>query len=256
MPADCILLEEMNISCDQSMYYCGEQIVEKEESKAPYQDNEGNHVEDNHKDHPDPFLFTDSKIMSGQGKAIICAVGDNTQLALNRQPGELKIEEQQTDLEKKLEKTSKMISKYAQLAAILTVVTHLIFLIFLIMVSDKTFFSNETLLEVLKIAITAVVLLIVAIPEGLPLAVSIAMALSISKLKGDQILIKNLEAVQTCAMIHDLCIGKTGTITRGEVTVEKYQAFEKKDLISHHNTDTFSQFNLNDNSHLEEITDS
>jgi Ca2+ transporting ATPase len=211
----------------------------------------GNPISDNHKDHPDPFLFTDSKIMTGQGRAIVCAVGGNTQLALNRQPGELKIEEQQTDLEKKLEKTSKMISKYAQLAAMLTVATHVVFLIFLIMFSDKTFFSNETLLEVLKIAITAVVLLIVAIPEGLPLAVSIAMALSISKLKGDQILIKNLEAVQTCAMIHDLCIGKTGTITRGELKVEKYQAFKPFTLISHNPDNTY--LNLNDHSEDQEM---
>jgi len=58
-------------------------------------------------------------------------------------------------------------------------------------------------------------MLIVAIPEGLPLAVSIAMALSINKLKDDQILIKNIDSVQTCAMLHDICVGKTGTITKG-----------------------------------------
>jgi len=51
------------------------------------------------------------------------------------------------------------------------------------------------LLQILKIGIVAVVLMIVAIPEGLPLAVSIAMALSISRLKNDEILIKNLESI-------------------------------------------------------------
>ena len=56
-------------------------------------------------------------------------------------------------------------------------------------------------------------ILIVSIPEGLPLAVSIAMALSINSLKKDEILIKNLESVQTCAMLHDICVGKTGTLT-------------------------------------------
>jgi P-type E1-E2 ATPase len=55
----------------------------------------------------------------------------------------------------------------------------------------------------------------VAIPEGLPLAVSIAMALSISNLKSQQILIKNLEAIQTCASVHEICVGKTGTLTLG-----------------------------------------
>jgi len=72
-----------------------------------------------------------------------------------------------------------------------SVLTHAVFTICLIMFSDKSLFSNETLLQIMKIGIIAIVLLIVAIPEGLPLAVSIAMALSISKLKDDNILIKN-----------------------------------------------------------------
>ena len=63
----------------------------------------------------------------------------------------------------------------------------------------------------------------VAVPEGLPLAISLAMALSIKNLKDDQILIKNMEAVQTCAMFNDLCVGKTGTITTGNLNVKKFQ---------------------------------
>jgi P-type E1-E2 ATPase len=75
------------------------------------------------------------------------------------------------------------------------------------------------------------VILIVSIPEGLPLAISIAMALSIGNLKADAILIKNLEAVQTCAMIHDLCIGKTATLTEGgsegtPMQVKKYHIMD------------------------------
>ena len=71
--------------------------------------------------------------------------------------------------------------------------------------------------KLIKIAIICVSMLIVAIPEGMPLAVSIAMALSVSRLKKDNILIKNLEAVQTCAMIHELCISKTGTLTTADL---------------------------------------
>lgn len=74
-------------------------------------------------------------------------------------------------------------------------ITQLAFLIGVILTTDAVFFSNETLLKVGKIVIVAVVIMIVAIPEGLPLAVSIAMALSINSLKKDAILIKNLESV-------------------------------------------------------------
>lgn len=56
----------------------------------------------NHSENPDCFLLTDSKIMTGQGKAIICAVGENTLLARLRGRESLVIEETNTHLETKL----------------------------------------------------------------------------------------------------------------------------------------------------------
>jgi P-type E1-E2 ATPase len=106
---------------------------------------------------------------------------------------------------------------------LISVITQLAFLVGVILTTDQVLFSNDTLLRVGKIAIVAVVIMIVAIPEGLPLAVSIAMALSINSLKKDAILIKNLESVQTCAMLHDICVGKTGTMTKGRMKVVKFQ---------------------------------
>jgi magnesium-transporting ATPase (P-type) len=88
-------------------------------------------------------------------------------------------------LEDKLEKTAKQITKYAMLATFISVVTQLFFLFGVIITTDQALFSNDTLLRIGKIAIIAVVIMIVAIPEGLPLAVSIAMALSINSLKKD-----------------------------------------------------------------------
>jgi len=90
VPADCILIEEMNITVDQSMYNPQESNVAKETSR--YMGPEAQEV-DNHEDHPDPFLFSDSKVMTGQGKAIVCCVGDQTLLARNRKPKDLVIEE-------------------------------------------------------------------------------------------------------------------------------------------------------------------
>jgi P-type E1-E2 ATPase len=162
--------------------------------------------------------------MTGQGKALVCAVGDCTLLARNRKISDLVIDEQHTFLEKKLEKTAKAISNYAIAACIISVITHTIFMVCLIMFSgEHDLFTNDTLLSMGKIVIIAVIILIVSIPEGLPLAVSIAMALSINQLKNDEILIKNLEAVQTCAMLHDICVGKTGTLTKAQLTVASYQ---------------------------------
>lgn len=55
--------------------------------------------------------------------------------------------------------------------------------------------SNDTLLDTVRILILALCLLIVAIPEGMPLAISIAMAMSVDAMKKDKILIKNLDRV-------------------------------------------------------------
>jgi P-type E1-E2 ATPase len=97
-------------------------------------------------------------------------------------------------------------------------------LIFLAAFNDevKGFFSNAFLMRLAKTGIVAVVILIVSVPEGLPVAVSIAMAMSTEALKKDHILIKKLESIQTCAMLHDICVGKTGTLTTSEITVSSY----------------------------------
>lgn len=222
VPADCVLVEEMNISVDECMYYhCSEVDAATKETSKFYGYEQEEY--DNHKSHPDPFLLSDSKIMTGQGKAIVCAVGKNTLLARNRKKEDLKIHEEHTFLEEKLEKTAKQISKYALLVMAISILTHGIHSFLQIFLSGNNLFSNGTLQEIAKIGIIAIVILMVAIPEGLPLAVSIAMALSINSLKKDKILIKNLESVQTCAMLHDICVGKTGTLTESNMSVAKYQ---------------------------------
>ena len=85
--------------------------------------------------------------------------------------------------------------------------------------------------------IIAVCILIVAIPEGMPLAISLAMALSIDKLKDDSILIKNLEAIQICATLHDVCIGKTGTLTANRMEVGKIALINQESIIDYDKKD-------------------
>jgi Ca2+-transporting ATPase len=164
------------------------------------------------------------------------------------------IGEQLTHLESKLDQLAVVIGKYAKIATIISVVSHAAFLIILTLFSsEEDIFSNDTILKLAKIAIIAVVLLIVAIPEGLPLAVSIAMALSISSLKKDEILIKNIESVQTCAMLHDLCVGKTGTLTKGKLYVDRYQFANQYQVFQNAGQRDFFKSNLEVHSELKEL---
>ena len=226
VPADCILVEEIKMTVDQSLYYPGDEdqkVVAKETSEY-FWGKEINGRVDNHKENPDPFLFADSKVMSGEGKAVVCAVGERTMMSRQRKPQDLVVTEQHTFLENRLETIADNISDYAEKAFLICVITHVIFLIGLIVITeDKVLFSAATVLEISRILIVAIVLMIVVIPEGLPLTISISMALSTNDMKNDNILIKNLESVQTCAMLHDICVSKTGTLTKGELKVAKYQ---------------------------------
>lgn len=90
----------MNITVDQQYYFPHETPhVEKEQSQVYGPDQA---EPDNHSSNPDPFLLTDSKIMTGQGKAVILAVGENTLLARMRGKEDLEIQETHTHLETKL----------------------------------------------------------------------------------------------------------------------------------------------------------
>jgi len=88
------------------------------------------------------------------------------------------------------------VKEFAKIACLVAVIAQLIFLVCLAAFNEEMdFFSNAFLMRCAKIGIVAVVMLIVSIPEGLPVAVSIAMAMSTESLKKDHILIKKLESI-------------------------------------------------------------
>ena len=247
VPADCIILEEINLIVDQTIYRKTEsnKQVKKGESSVIF--GEGGHVtEDNHKDNPDNILLSDSKVMRGEAKAVVCAVGDHTLLSRFRRKEQLTVKEAHTELEVRLEQVSLSVEQIALDAMALCFFTQLIYaLIFILFHEDKeiTLISNYTLMRVIRIAIIAICILIVAIPEGLPLAVSVAMALSITKMKSDNILIKNVEAVQKCAILHDICVSKTGTLTEGELHVASYQLVKEQMVHENDPVETPAAFN-------------
>jgi Ca2+-transporting ATPase len=194
----------MNITVDQSLYYkdkkgTGEHYKVAKEPSAYYGlsnvDQFGAPLVDNHKTNPDPFLFSDTKVMTGTGKALVCCVGNNTLLALTRKPDDLVTEEQKTFLETKLDIAATQISKFAKFAAGMSFVTRMVFIFIKTLASGEEFTLNGLIYDIAVTIVVAVVLLMVAVPEGLPLAISLAMALSIKNLKDDEILIKNMEAV-------------------------------------------------------------
>jgi len=241
VPADCILIEEMNIFIDETKYGNG-MSVEKEPSALSQ---EGDPEPDNHKTkNPDICLLTGSMVMSGGGRAVVCAVGENTSIGSLGQSNKLVIEGSNTPLKQKLEESCAQITKYCIFFTIVIVMAQVLNLVIVIMtVKEKGFLSGNTMADFMHIFIIALCILIVAIPEGMPLAVSLAMALSIDKLKDHSILIKNLEAIQICATLHDVCIGKTGTLTMNHMNVRKMSLLNRQEIIDFNGEQQFFAHN-------------
>lgn len=88
--------------------------------------------------------------------------------------------------------------------------------------SEDELLSNATLQRLIRAFTTSIAIVIVAVPEGLPLAVSIAMAFSGEKMREDKLLVKKNDACENLAYINNICTGKTGTLTTAEMTVKKF----------------------------------
>lgn len=230
VPADCILFEEMNITVDESIYGHTEKVSKN--LSIDFQETQEDDSVNNHKFNPDPFLLVESKILTGQGKALVCAVGDQTRLARNRTQGNFSmIEGKETSLELKLKKISNFVENFAYGVIGIAVLTRSIFRFCMSSFAEGDLFTTQTLTYGAKIAIMAIVLLIVCIPEGLALAAQIAMALMIDQLKSDKILIKNHDAIQKAATITDICVSKTGVLTKGDGDVSKYHVAGEGDIL-------------------------
>jgi len=95
----------------------------------------------------------------------------------------------------------------------------LLFWLIELIVSDKQIFSAESQAELLERVQIALALFIVCVPEGMPLAISMALALSTDNLQHDNLLIKNLNALETSGKLTDIVTSKTSTLTKGKLKV-------------------------------------
>lgn len=81
--------------------------------------------------------------------------------------------------------------------------------------------SVDTLKKVIEFVIIAITVIVVAVPEGLPLAVTISLAFSVMKMKEENNLVRKLEASETMGGANEICTDKTGTLTKNQMTVKE-----------------------------------
>jgi len=162
----------------------------------------------------DPFCLSGCTVTAGSGHLVAIAVGRNSQWG--RIKAKLEKEQEQTPLQEKLDDMAAMIGYVGMGAAGLT---------FIAMMAIKIFVQPQYLEDVsvfhhaLDAFIIGVTIVVVAVPEGLPLAVTISLAFSTKKMLADQNLIRHLAACETMGNATNICSDKTGTLTENRMTV-------------------------------------
>ncbi|MBS7297929.1 MAG: cation-translocating P-type ATPase [Eubacteriales bacterium] len=152
------------------------------------------------------MLHSATSVTSGHGKAVVCAVGMDTEMGkiagfiMNE-------EEEQTPLQKKLAKLGKTLG----IAALVICGA-----IFLVGIAKR--------LEPLDMFITAVSLAVAAIPEGLPATVTVMLAIGVERMAKKKAIVKRLSAVETLGAANVICTDKTGTLTENRMTVSEFYA--------------------------------
>ena len=178
-----------------------------------------NHVDNNKGEeaYPKDMLLRSSMVMSGSGRYVVLAVGDETEIGhVARQATELT--GVKTPLNMQLDRLAKLISKVGG------VVSTTAFVVFLLhdMLTNVLWQGTDYLgmLEVaLKYFMMAVTLIVMAVPEGLPMAVTLALALNMRRMLKSNNLVRKLQASETMGAVTVICTDKTGTLTENRMTV-------------------------------------
>lgn len=155
------------------------------------------------------MLYSGTYITSGFGKMVVTAVGDCTEF------GKIAKELTATDktstpLQERLSRLGKMITIFGIIAATIVFISQLIFFT----LHDGLIFEN-----VMEAFVTSIVLIVAAVPEGLPTIVAVSLSINIIKLSKQNALVKKMIASETVGCINVICSDKTGTLTENKMTV-------------------------------------
>ena len=154
-------------------------------------------------------VYSGTFVTGGSGKMLVTAVGDKTEIG--GIAGELdKKEENNSPLQQKLNRLGKTVSIIGAVSAVLVFV---ISIIKLIAVGGVTFGGVQELF------VSCIILIVAAVPEGLPTIVAVSLALNMIKLAKENALIKKMTATETMGAVSVICSDKTGTLTENKMKV-------------------------------------
>ncbi|MST85840.1 calcium-translocating P-type ATPase, PMCA-type [Hallella mizrahii] len=250
VPADAVLVEAVNLQIDESSL-TGEPLTSKSVTDAQSQQSADTasqlsslnpqHSADaiiqhsslgsqhSSEAYPKNVILRSTMVMNGRGTAIVTRVGDSTEI------GKVATEateatQTKTPLNLQLDKLAKLISKVG------TGVSIAAFVIFLGHdILTNSLWHTTDYLSMLQVVLNyfmmAVTLIVMAVPEGLPMAVTLALALNMRRMLKFNNLVRKLHASETMGAVTVICTDKTGTLTQNRMTVHDIQLVEGDHLV-------------------------
>jgi P-type Ca2+ transporter type 2C len=163
----------------------------------------------------DPFIISGSKVLEGVGTFLVTSVGVNS--SFGKIMMSLQTDNDPTPLQVKLGHLANWIGGLGSSAAILLFFVLLIKFLAHLPNDDRD--SARKGQEFLDILIVAITVIVVAVPEGLPLAVTLALAFATTRMLKENNLVRILRACETMGNATTICSDKTGTLTQNKMTV-------------------------------------
>lgn len=215
VPADGELLESMKLQIDESSL-TGEPICSKTTIEADF---------DKDATFPSNHVMRGTKVMEGHGVCRIFAVGDVTENGKVFEAAQID-NSVRTPLTEQLDGLGKLISKISYSIAAVIIIVRII-LYFIGMTGE--FNAMEFISHLLQTVMIAVTLVVVSVPEGLPMAVTLSLAYSMRRMLKTNNLVRKMHACETMGATTVICTDKTGTLTQNQMTVYQTNFFSLKD---------------------------
>ena len=205
VPADCIIIESVNLKIEESSLTGEPEPIEKSEA--------GNFKNNISEENLANMAFMATTVVNGHGKAIVTETGMKTKVG---KIANMMIEDKapQTPIQKKLDEVGKILG----IACLI-----ICFAIFAIGLLKK--------IEPIEMFMTSVGLAVAAIPEGLPAIVTIMLSIGVTKMAKKNSIIRKLPAVETLGSSKVICSDKTGTLTQNKMKVVKVESFDQEFTI-------------------------